>query len=311
MNRIKGLQNVGLLIIPAILALAVVGCSNGGGTERKQLKQVEMEHIHGIGYSPDGQKLYFAAHDGLRLYEKGQWIQPAGEKHDYMGFSLVDDGFYSSGHPAPGSEKKNPLGIVKSRDEGKSLEPLTLYGETDFHGMSVGYKSHTIYLFNTEPNNLIQTLGLHYSMDEGKTWTRSKMNGLDGNPTAIAVHPSDNAAVALGTEKGVFVSRDFGQRFEPLSTDMQVTSLAFDGNNKLLVGATRNEPVLIQIDMTDQKEARLDLSVMDRDAIAFIARNPVDEREISIVTFGNNAYTSRDFGQNWIKFVDQGQGKSG
>lgn len=64
---------------------------------------VELEHIHGMGYSSDGDKLYFASHDGLRVYVQGQWIQPEGEKHDYMVFSMADDRIYSSSHPSPGS----------------------------------------------------------------------------------------------------------------------------------------------------------------------------------------------------------------
>ncbi|MBN2981809.1 hypothetical protein [Cohnella algarum] len=116
-----------------------------------------------------------------------------------MGFSMVDDGFYSSGHPARGSKKKNPFGIVKSTDEGRSLETLTLYGEVDFHGMSVGYKSHTIYIFNLEPNSAIETTGLNYSTDEAKSWTMSEMN-FEKNGVAVTPYSTaylSNASIKL------------------------------------------------------------------------------------------------------------------
>ncbi|MBN2981806.1 F510_1955 family glycosylhydrolase [Cohnella algarum] len=307
---IKKIKFVKWIAITAIIAVVFSGCSSEGIMESKELKEVELEHVHGLGYSPDGNKLFFASHDGLRVYEKGQWIQPAGEKHDYMGFSMVDDGFYSSGHPASGSKKKNPFGIVKSTDEGKSLEPLTLYGEVDFHGMSVGYKSHAIYLFNLEPNSAIETLGLHYSTDEAKTWTMSEMKGLNGNPTALAVHQTEESVVALGTDQGVFVSKDYGQHFEKLSSDMQVSSLSFTAKGDLLAGGVEQQAVLFKFNLESKKAEQLEIPVMTNDAIAHIAQNPINEQDISIMTIGNNAYTSTDFGKNWTKILDQGKGVS-
>jgi hypothetical protein len=34
----------------------------------------------------------------------GKWKEAPGEMHDYLGFSMADNGFYSSGHPAPGTK---------------------------------------------------------------------------------------------------------------------------------------------------------------------------------------------------------------
>lgn len=106
--------------------------------------KVTMEHVHGLGFSSDGKQIILPAHNGLVSYSEGKWQNLDAPKHDYMGFHAVDHGFYSSGHPEPGSKLKNPLGIVKSSDFGKTLTILGLEGESDFHAMAVGYKNHAI-----------------------------------------------------------------------------------------------------------------------------------------------------------------------
>jgi hypothetical protein len=100
------------------------GSHDAGGTA--------FTHIHGLGYSSDGKRLFIPAHNGLKVYADGKWSDAPGEKHDYMGFSLADNGFYSSGHPAVGSTYKNPMGLIKSTDEGKSITVLALEAKWTF-----------------------------------------------------------------------------------------------------------------------------------------------------------------------------------
>ena len=307
-------KNLKWMVVAALSAVIVSGCSKGGtvaGVEDKELQKVELDHIHGMSYSADGNKLFFASHDGLRIYAQGQWIQPAGEKHDYMGFSMVSDGFYSSGHPAPGSSKKNPFGIVKSVDEGRSFESLALYGEVDFHGMSVGYESHAIYVFNPEANSAMKSIGLHYSVDEANSWTQSAMIGLEGKPMALAVHPTEKAIVAVGTDQGVFVSEDFGQQFKKITPAMQVSALHFNVGGKLLAAGMENQAVLTRMDLDGNHAEKFRIPSMTQDAIAFIAQNPLNESELTIMTFGNDAYYSSDNGDTWTKIIDKGIGVSG
>ncbi|MGG3987015.1 hypothetical protein [Bacillus smithii] len=100
-NRLK-------FIIPSLfLLLVMTACGNN---------QINLEHIHGLGYTSDGKQILIPAHNGLVSYSEGQWKSVNAPKHDYMGFQIVDNGFYSSGHPAPDSGLKNPMGIVKSTD---------------------------------------------------------------------------------------------------------------------------------------------------------------------------------------------------
>ena len=114
------------------------GADAQGRTDRAGGADVEMPHIHGLGFSADGQQLLVPAHDGLRVYAGGRWQVPELPAHDYMGYAPTDNGFYSSGHPAPSAGLVNPLGLVKSTDGGKTLTTLGFQGQSDFHLMGVG-----------------------------------------------------------------------------------------------------------------------------------------------------------------------------
>jgi hypothetical protein len=198
----------------------------------------EMPHIHGMGFSADGRQLIVAAHDGVRIFADGVWVTPDIPPHDYMGYSPTNNGFYSSGHPhTPGL--LNPFGLVKSTDDGQTLTKLGFEGESDFHVMSVGYTSHTIYVLNPAPNAKLQP-GLYSSIDDGKTWKPGAMQGVTAQPIQIAVHPTDRNVVALATEGGLFLSTDAGATFARVGTDEPVAAATFHpmGMRLFFAGAT-------------------------------------------------------------------------
>jgi hypothetical protein len=57
-----------------------------------------------------------------------------------MGFSTTYNAFYSSGHPAPRSPLKNPLGLLKSSNSGQTWEQLGLIGKANFHLLATSYR---------------------------------------------------------------------------------------------------------------------------------------------------------------------------
>ena len=91
-----------------------------------------LKHIHGLSFSADGSQLFIPSHDGVAIYTKDGWSAAPGPRHDYMGFAVTREFFYSSGHPAPGSPLHNPFGLIKSPDHGQTWRPLGLAGEADF-----------------------------------------------------------------------------------------------------------------------------------------------------------------------------------
>jgi hypothetical protein len=311
----RGLLISRLRILVGLAAgiLLLVGC--GARTGAREAGQehgeaghpsaaIEMPHIHGLGFSADGRQLVVPAHDGLRIFADGKWRVPDGPAHDYMGYAPADDGFYSSGHPQPGSGLNNPLGLVKSTDDGQSLEDLGFKGESDFHLMGVGYRSHAIYLFNPAPNSRLAP-GLHYSLDDGKSWKQTAAQGLDGGPVQIAVHPSDAAVVALATEGGLFLSSYYGDTFERIAAG-PVSSAAFGPDGKrLFFGAGRLSAYSMESNqITTLRTPRLDA----QDAIGYIAANPARPEELAVATFGRDIFRSTDGGRSWTQIAQDGRG---
>src|SRR5688572_2089866 len=112
---------------------------------------VELVHVHGLSWSADGKRLYIPSHVGLAIYEGGRWRRLAGPPHDFMGFTVARRAFYSSGHPAPGSPMRNPFGLMKSEDEGRTWQKLGLEGEADFHVLAASHGTAAIYVFSPVP----------------------------------------------------------------------------------------------------------------------------------------------------------------
>lgn len=270
---------------------------------------VKLSHFHGMGYSTDGQRLIMAEHHGLMVYASGRWSDGLGDNNDYMGFSMYDQGFYSSGHPPLDSNLKNPFGVIRSLDEGKNLEPLAYYGQIDFHLLTVGYKSHTLYIYN--PQSLKEMdQGLFYSMDEGKSWVKSEAAGVSGEIKAIVAHPDQSSFVVVGTVKGAYLSKDAGNSFEQIVSDQQITGMSFSSLGTLYVGTySDSEPELIEINPNTFEIKKIQIPTMIDDAVAFIAVNPLKEQEVALATYNNQVYMSIDGGNAWSQIVEQEKSK--
>lgn len=89
--------------------------------------------------------------------------------------------------------------------------------EVDFHLMSTSYKTHSIYVFNPEPNSKLNTIGLYFTNDEANTWTKSEMVGVNEEPTALAVHPTDDSILAVGTKNALYISNNAGNQFDEIA----------------------------------------------------------------------------------------------
>ncbi|PLS77730.1 MAG: glycosyl hydrolase [Chloroflexi bacterium] len=275
------------------------------GATHSHGEEFELPHIHGLGFTADGKSLLIPAHIGIFTVSDGTWQHPSGPSHDYMGFSISDDGFYSSGHPAPSvTDLKNPLGLVKSTDGGKTLQKLGFEGETDFHLMSVGYTNHALYVLNPAQNSKLAP-GMHYSLDDGATWTQSALQGVDTAPFAIAVHPTEANIVALATERGVLLSSDYGATFASIGDAMPATALSFSPNGTLLFGATE----LFSYDATTKQIASLPTpALVDEEFVTAIAANPKQPQEVALATNKLNVYQTKNNGQEWATLAGDGVG---
>jgi WD40 repeat protein len=301
---VKGSVIKGMTVLAAV-ALALLAACGRAAPNKGAVGPVEIRDVHGLGFTSDGRQLAVAAHDGLVVFTEQGWQVPDGPKHDYMGFVATSDGFYSSGHPNPSSRLKNPFGLIKSSDWGKTLVKLGFEGESDFHVMGVGYENHAIYLFSPAPNSKLSP-GVHSSLDDGKTWKQAAMQGLTGNLINIAVHPIDPNVVAVATEAGLFLSSDRGGTFNQIAQGSPVSAVAFSPKgDQLLFGLNQ---VLVYDINGKQVQALQTPAVGEKDAIGYIAVNPASPNQIAFATFARDVHVSRDSGKSWQQIADDGKG---
>ena len=192
------------------------GSAGDGGAEVEPGAPVQdnvaLEHIHGLGVNPADGSLFIATHNGLFTAADDETTpQKVGESsQDIMGFSVVGkDRFIGSGHPALDQDLPPNLGLIESRDGGKSWEDVSLLGEADFHLLE--QSGGKIYGFDGTQGRLM------VSSDGGKTWTeRTPPAGVFG----LTIDPADAARVIASTEQGIFVSSDEGRGWKPLRSDL-------------------------------------------------------------------------------------------
>ena len=190
-------------------------------------------HVHGLAVDPGTDELLLAGHNGL-FDLGGEQPQKIGGTNDYMGFAVAGPGhYYASGHPGPGSELPNPVGLIESTDGGESWEVLSRQGESDFHAMAassegvVGFDGTLRFTPDgeqwTEAEEQIQPVhlaaspeapvvlattqdGVQRSTDGGRTWQLS-----DGAPVLLVTgFAGPDTVVGVAPDGVVHVSRDAG-----------------------------------------------------------------------------------------------------
>ncbi|MFC7394474.1 F510_1955 family glycosylhydrolase [Scopulibacillus cellulosilyticus] len=304
----KGFGGLFIIVIIFIVIIAAWFLYLHHGSQNKT---VGFKQIYGLGYSSNGKSLYVPVHDGLAVYMNGEWKKQNAEKNDYVGFSMTDDGFYSSGHSGENSKHPDPLGIIKVTNTGKNIKTLGFSGKTNFQIMGVGYYSHAIYVFNPNKNSKMPTSGLYYSLNDGKSWTKSDAKGLIGKPQAIAVHPKNKSIVAVGTDQGLFISKDNGKIFKTVFTGKNVTGLLYGFDGFLYAGAFTDQSEMDKVDLSTGNITSLELSSVEQDPIKYMTQNPKDQKQMVISTQKNDVYTTESAGQNWVVLAKGGKGLFG
>lgn len=208
----------------AVVVLAACGASDDPSVSQGETAQQAapaqsaqeggMEHIHGLGVR--GSTLYIATHGGL-------WAAPEGHtkarrvgqsQQDIMGFSVLSkDRFVGSGHPHP-SQQDLPanLGLIESRDGGKTWKNSSLLGDADFHVLESS--GSRIYGFDGTQGRLM------VSSNSGRSWQqRTPPSGI----FSLAIDPADRDRVIAATQRGLFVSADAGRSWR--AADPQLAGL--------------------------------------------------------------------------------------
>ena len=185
-----------------------------------------------MSVDPGTNRVLLATHDGLFDVSASPAVQ-IGPTIDLMGFtSVATDEFYASGHPGPGSELPDPVGLIRSTDGGRTWEPLSRQGESDFHALAatnggiVGFDGqlrtssdgltwqvaeNQIPVFNlagaSRDGTVLATTekGLQRSTDHGQSWT-----AVPGAPLLMLTALSEGKAAGITPEGVIYTSSDAG-----------------------------------------------------------------------------------------------------
>ena len=203
--------------------------------------------------------------------------------------------------PAPGSGLKNPFGLIKSSDAGKTWKKLGLEGESDFHALATSYRTNAVYVLNTGANSRMTQPGIFHTRNDGLQWLRASGRGLANAPRSLAVHPDDASIVAAGTVDGLYLSRDSAGQFDRIVGGRQVLAQTFDLDGMhLWFSSHAGQPSLMKIALTaGAKPESVNLPPLKDDAVAYIAQNPARRSELAIATFNRSVFVSRDAGLSW------------
>jgi hypothetical protein len=212
-NALRGAgRRVGVRLGVALLITVVAaGCGDRtGAPSLPAATDPGVVHVHGLGINPRDGALYAATHTGLFVIRDGRAARVGDRWQDTMGFTVVGpDHFLGSGHPdlrdtellKPG--QRPLLGLIESRDAGRTWQPLSLLGEADFHALQAAHGR--VYGYDATGQRFMVT------SDRRRWQARSSGVLLD-----FALSPADPELVVAASERGLLRSSDGGRAWQPL-----------------------------------------------------------------------------------------------
>ncbi|WP_114571513.1 F510_1955 family glycosylhydrolase [Exiguobacterium flavidum] len=262
-----------------------------------------VSHIHGAGFWQEDGRPVIATHTGLMEYRKDGWYELTSNRHDYMGFELVEDGFFASGHPQPDSPYENPLGVVRGTDKGTKLEIRSLEGEADFHYMSAGHTSMSLYVFLGEATKGLSP-GFYRSLDQGKTFEPMNLTGADPQGiSGMLADPSHPMRVYLFGPAGILVSKDGGDSFEPLFERENILAADADEGHLVYVSKSGASYELTSYLLGNGARERIDVPELSKGALP--VKVVVQDERLLLVASNNSVYQFE--GGAWTALLDQGE----
>ena len=190
-------------LVSLMLLFAVSACSSQTAEPVKVQSLADLSHIHSV--ATDGQSIYVASHHGLYVLKDNEW-KLRGEDFDIMGLAFTDGVFYASGHPGPLQNLPDPVGVLVSKDLGRTWDSLSLTGEVDFH------------LLEAAKGNFIgaaANLGaILKSTDGGINWANVPVPQF----IDMTLNPEAENEILLATKDGLKLSKDFAKTFEKVGS---------------------------------------------------------------------------------------------
>jgi hypothetical protein len=192
--------------------------TSAGALPAAEFPEPGVVHVHGLGVDPATGVLFAATHSGLfEIPETGEARRVANRYQDTMGFTVAGPGvLLGSGHPDPREDDVRPplLGLIESRDGGRTWQRLSLHGQADFHALQAAHGR--VYGYDA-------TSGTFMVSPDRQDWDRRAELPLRD----FAVSPTDPDAVLATTERGVVRSADGGSTFALLDGAPTLVVLAW------------------------------------------------------------------------------------
>jgi len=208
------------LAAAAALMLTLSACTQGptsgtpaaGTAPSTAASGLPSSHVHGLSVNRETDQVLLATHEGLFDVTKSPATK-IGDTNDLMGFTAATDQgvFYASGHPGPGSNLPNPMGLIKSADGGKTWEQLSRQGESDFHALA------------TTKSGIVAYDGALRTSPDGKTWADVPAEFV---PAVLAGNQETDTVLAT-TRDGLQRSTDGGKTWVLVPTASVIQFAAF------------------------------------------------------------------------------------
>lgn len=148
-----------------------------------------ISHIHQIDLLEE--QVLIGTHEGLmKLGSGGSFTRVGKIQFDVMGMAVLGGTIYASGHPLAGDSRPPLIGLLNSKDGGKTWKQVSLRGAVDFHLLEVS--PHAIVGGDSASGDLF------YSTDNGLNWVNRGKNIFED----IALSPtSSKVAFGISGEK--------------------------------------------------------------------------------------------------------------
>lgn len=276
----------GLLLGVAAFALARDdddGTAIGTGVSADDVGPV---HVHGLGVNPADGALLIATHTGTyRVAPNERKAGRVGDsRQDTMGFTVAGpDHFLGSGHPDLGEAiaKDLPphLGLIESRDAGRTWRSISLLGEADFHVLR--FAGQRVYGYDASNDRLL------VSVDGGRTWQQVTRPAplLD-----LAVAPTNGRRVVSAGEGGLYLSADEGRTWRRLAS--RIGLLAWPAPRRLYL-VEAGGSVLRSV---DEGKRWTEVGNIGGEPAALLAQT---ERQLYVALHDGTIKQSTDGGRTW------------
>lgn len=297
----------------ACTLLTLAGLVTLGSTAAGQLPPFprEIQHIHGLALDRrDLEVLYIATHTGLvRLGASAEpeWIG----SFDLMGFTAHPQDpnlVYASGHPDLATyreQKIGNLGLLVSRDGGRTWRSVALKGDADFHALAYSPRDGgQLYGWSVAGQP-----GLHRISAVSWTGAPVPARGL-ADVLSLAASPDPAGPLLAGTKAGLMMSRDGGAGWIPVPSvppDAAVTAVGYHATDGRLAYAyvARGDRGLMRSRDGGATWGATSFAARTDAIVVALAVGP--ESHVVVATSGSDVLRSRDGGRTWQAILERGR----